>query len=55
VRHCYEEVLGRMQSTLDELVEELPHPVLARLGTAIGLHRLDRIRPGRSQRQEEEP
>lgn len=55
VRHCYEEVLGRMQSTLDELVEELPHPVLARLGTAIGLHRLDRVRPGRGQREEEEP
>jgi 1-acyl-sn-glycerol-3-phosphate acyltransferase len=31
VRHCYEEVLGRMQSNLDELVEAEPHPVLARL------------------------
>lgn len=40
VRHCYEEVLGRMQSNLDELVEELPHPVLTRVGTALGLDRL---------------
>ncbi len=40
VRHCYEEVLGRMQSNLDELVAELPHPVLARVTTALGLDRL---------------
>ena len=40
VRHCYEEVLGRMQANLDELVEELPHPVLTRVGTALGLDRL---------------
>jgi 1-acyl-sn-glycerol-3-phosphate acyltransferase len=31
VRHCYEEVLGRMQANLDELVAALPHPVIARL------------------------
>lgn len=31
VAHCYEEVLGRMQANLDELVAEVPHPVLARL------------------------
>jgi len=31
VRHCYEELLGRMQSNLDELVAAQPHPVLARL------------------------
>ncbi len=40
VRHCYEEVLGRMQSNLDELVAELPHPILARVETALGLDRL---------------
>lgn len=43
VRHCYEEILGRMQANLDELVEELPHPVLARLWSAAGLDRL--VRP----------
>jgi 1-acyl-sn-glycerol-3-phosphate acyltransferase len=31
VRHCYEELLGRMQSNIDELVAAEPHPVLARL------------------------
>lgn len=31
VRHCYEEMLGRMQSTLDDLVAEHPHPVMERL------------------------
>ena len=45
VRHCYEEVLGRMQSNLDELVAQLPHPVIARLTTAMGLDRLPRPRP----------
>jgi 1-acyl-sn-glycerol-3-phosphate acyltransferase len=40
VRHCYEEVLGRMQSNLDELVGELPHPIVSRLSTAFGLDRL---------------
>lgn len=45
VRHCYEEVLGRMQSNLDELVERLPHPVVARVGTALGLDRLRRLFP----------
>lgn len=42
VHRCYEEVLGRMQDTLDELVAELPHPVLTRVGNAIGLDRLAR-------------
>jgi 1-acyl-sn-glycerol-3-phosphate acyltransferase len=40
VRHCYEEALGRMQANLDELVAELPHPVLARIWCALGLDRL---------------
>jgi 1-acyl-sn-glycerol-3-phosphate acyltransferase len=30
VERCYEQVLGRMQATLDELVEENPHPLLGR-------------------------
>lgn len=40
VRRCYEEVLGRMQANLDELVAVLPHPVLARIRSALGLDRL---------------
>lgn len=44
VRRCYEEVLGRMQANLDELVTDLPHPVIARVGTALGLDRLGRFR-----------
>ena len=39
VRHCYEEILGRMQANLDELVAALPHPVLARLRSALSLGR----------------
>lgn len=31
VRHCYEEILGRMQAALDDLVAGTPHPVMARL------------------------
>ena len=42
VRHCYEETLGRMQANLDELVAQHPHPVLTRVGTALGLDRLFR-------------
>jgi 1-acyl-sn-glycerol-3-phosphate acyltransferase len=42
VRHCYEEVLGRMQANLDELVASLPHPLVTRLSTAAGLDRLRR-------------
>lgn len=30
IRHCYEEILGRMQWNLDELVAARPHPLLAR-------------------------
>ena len=44
VRRCYEEVLGRMQANLDELVDALPHPVAARVGTALGFDRR-RARP----------
>jgi 1-acyl-sn-glycerol-3-phosphate acyltransferase len=40
VRRCYEEVLGRMQSNLDELVERLPHPLVTRVSTAVGIDRL---------------
>ncbi len=39
VRHCYEQVLGRMQSNLDELVERTPNPVRTRIATALGLDR----------------
>ena len=45
VRHCYEEALGRMQADLDDLVEGLPHPVLTRVGTAMGLDRLRGLWP----------
>jgi 1-acyl-sn-glycerol-3-phosphate acyltransferase len=31
VRHCYEEILGRMQANLDDLVQDQPHPILARV------------------------
>ena len=31
VRHCYEEVLGRMQAELDDLVKSCPHPILTRV------------------------
>jgi 1-acyl-sn-glycerol-3-phosphate acyltransferase len=41
---CYEEVLGRMQANLDELSSELPHPVAARIRSALGLDRLRRSR-----------
>ena len=44
VRGCYEEVLGRMQANLDELVIDLPHPVVTRVATAVGLDRLTRLR-----------
>jgi 1-acyl-sn-glycerol-3-phosphate acyltransferase len=42
VRHCYEEIVGRMQVNLDEMVAALPHPVLTRVGSALGLDRLRR-------------
>lgn len=35
VHRCYDEMQERMQATLDELVEELPHPVRARLRSAL--------------------
>ena len=31
IRHCYEEILGRMQANLDDLVMAEPHPILARM------------------------
>lgn len=31
VRHCYEQVVGRMQSTLDDLAAARPHPIVDRL------------------------
>jgi 1-acyl-sn-glycerol-3-phosphate acyltransferase len=40
VRLCYEEVLGRMQATLDDMVTELPHPIATRVASALGLDRL---------------
>jgi 1-acyl-sn-glycerol-3-phosphate acyltransferase len=43
VQQCYEEVLGHMQSTLDALVAELPHPVMTRLTNAVGLDRFMRV------------
>ena len=43
VRRCYEEVLGRMQANLDDLVAGLPHPVITRVATALGLDRLARL------------
>jgi hypothetical protein len=36
VRSCYEEILGRMQANLDELVARVPHPVLSRLLDPLG-------------------
>jgi 1-acyl-sn-glycerol-3-phosphate acyltransferase len=42
LRRCYEETLGRMQANLDELVDRVPHPVLTRVGTALGLDRVFR-------------
>ncbi|MEZ5142295.1 MAG: lysophospholipid acyltransferase family protein [Acidimicrobiales bacterium] len=35
VQHCYEEILGRMQATMDELVAERPHPIASRIRTAL--------------------
>lgn len=43
VRRCYEEVLGRMQANLDELVADVPHPVATRVAAALGLDRLGRL------------
>ena len=35
VRHCYEEVLGRMQADLDDLAAEIPHPIATRAASAV--------------------
>ena len=35
VQHCYEETLGRMQATMDDLAEARPHPIASRLRTAL--------------------
>jgi 1-acyl-sn-glycerol-3-phosphate acyltransferase len=42
VQRCYDEFVDRMQTELDDLAGHLPHPVLARVGTALGLDRLSR-------------
>jgi 1-acyl-sn-glycerol-3-phosphate acyltransferase len=42
VQRCYEEILSRMQHSLDDLVAELPHPVLTRVRNAVGVDRLTR-------------
>jgi 1-acyl-sn-glycerol-3-phosphate acyltransferase len=39
VRTCYEEVLGRMQANMDDLVADQPHPVAHRLRTALSFGR----------------
>lgn len=39
VQCCYEEMRNRMQSMLDDMVAELPHPVVTRIGSALGLDR----------------
>ena len=43
VRRCYDETFALMQSGLDDLVEDLPHPVVTRVSTALGLDRLGRL------------
>lgn len=43
VRHCYEQVLGRMQATLDDLVSQSPHPLLDRARSALAVDRLTRL------------
>jgi 1-acyl-sn-glycerol-3-phosphate acyltransferase len=45
VQRCYGEIVEHMQTSLDELVAELPHPVLTRLTSAVGLDRLCQARP----------
>jgi hypothetical protein len=35
VRHCYAEVLGRMQADLDDLSAEIPHPIATRAASAV--------------------
>ncbi len=40
VRDCYEEILAAMQSDLDDLAAELPHPVITRVGQALGFDRI---------------
>lgn len=44
VQACYDETVECMQADLDDLHHSLPHPVAARVATAVGL---DRLRPGR--------
>ena len=50
VHACYEEMLACMQSTLDALVAEVPHPIRTRVGTALGFDRLRRFGKGQSGR-----
>jgi len=35
VRHCYAEVLGRMQADLDDLAAEIPYPIANRAASAV--------------------
>jgi 1-acyl-sn-glycerol-3-phosphate acyltransferase len=35
VRHCYAEILGRMQADLDDLAAEIPHPIAHRATSAL--------------------
>ena len=37
VERIYQDVTSAMQDVLDELNDEIPHPILHRLRTAIGL------------------
>lgn len=43
VRRCYDDVVERMQTAMDDLVAEVPHPVRARLADAFGINRLRRL------------
>jgi 1-acyl-sn-glycerol-3-phosphate acyltransferase len=47
VSRCYDETFALMQSGLDDLVEDLPHPVTTRVSTALGLDRIGRLWGGR--------
>jgi hypothetical protein len=43
LRHCYDEVTGVMQQTLDALAREHPYPVLTRLNELRPIHVLRRL------------
>jgi 1-acyl-sn-glycerol-3-phosphate acyltransferase len=48
VRHCYEEVLGRMQADLDDLAAEIPHPIATRAASAVRSVTASLVGTGRS-------